>query len=161
MFTLSARSRCAVAAASVAAFGAALLAGRPGTGTTLAPPAGLVAAVQTRLPTGEPAVPPLRDPFANEHARDLAVPPRHALPALPPNTAAPPFPFAPPPSSLRVVAIATGDHASALLDDGSHVMTVRVGDAVAGEIVRSIAADGIRLGDRRIVLGRPDDVSAP
>jgi hypothetical protein len=53
------------------------------------------------------------------------------------------------PPRLRVTAIATGSHPSAIVDDGGTARVFSLGDPLAGSSISAISDDGIRLTNGR------------
>jgi hypothetical protein len=115
-----------------------------------------------RGPAPPPAVLPHRDPFAGGEPTVRAavttlaattvpaVPIPAALAALPPNAGAGvgPFPLS---AELHVRAVATGTRPFALVEDAGTTRLVTVGDAVAGDTIAAITAEGVRLARGRII----------
>jgi len=103
------------------------------------PPAAALPPLAFVVPDGDPFVPRAADDSATPAP---APPAARALPLAPLRAAAP-----------IVRAVVTGDHPSALIDDGTATRLVAPGDRVAGASVTAIDATGISLDDgRRIAL---------
>ena len=166
MFALGPCSRGACAGAALAAFAAAFAAAplvARGSARTAAIPA---APSPSPPPAPFAIVLPRRDPFAGgvpplrravqalgnasaPAARTAYAAPGFALPfAVPgsPGLLVPGAPLsAPSQPGPRVTAVVTGAHPSALVEEGAGTRVVTVGDALAGDRVRAIAVDGVRL----------------
>ena len=100
---------------------------------------------------------PRRDPFAGGGAPEpattltpapapaAAVPLPAALGPLPPNAGAGAMPFPFGGETAHVRAVITGARPFALVEDAGTTRLVTVGDAVAGDTIAAITADGVRL----------------
>jgi hypothetical protein len=154
MLRLSPRKRGALATAGLTAFALAYattpLVASDDTTTLPAETALPFAATPTVAPLA--VVSPRRDPFAGmPEAQPSAAPttPPTTIPTLPPLPALPPnigAGFGPPPTdAVRVTALITGAHPSAIVEDRHGTRVVAVGDLVAGDRVIAIDAAGVRL----------------
>lgn len=182
MFALGPASRAAFAGAALAAYAAAFAAapivarGSAAADALTAPPS------PSPAPSPFAVVLPRRDPFAG------GVPPLRRAAVGPPDPSAaatrsayagpagllvpfiaPGSPGMVPPSTVtlpsgvagaRVTAVATGTHASALVEENGATRMVRVGDALAGDRVGAIGTDGVRL-ERGTLLPLPRFTSTP
>lgn len=167
MLRLGPRSRGALAAAGLTAFALAyattpLLAGD--NGTPLAAETPLVRTV-TPVSVSAAAVSPRRDPFAGiPEPQGTAAPSAAAAapaPTLPPLPSLPTIPGAigilppnagaalgpPPRDDVRVTALVTGAHASAIVEERGKIRVVTLGDDLAGERVTAIDAAGVHVTD--------------
>ena len=156
MFTLDAVSRAVLAAAALAAFGAAFVTTpmtARGDAGILADPTPSITSLPRRTALDE--VVPRRDPFAGGDppaARSSAAPPFPHVPAallpLPPNAGAKDtaFPFLPGArTAATVTAVITGPHPFALVDDAGTTRMLTVGDRIAAESILAINVDGVLL----------------
>ena len=159
MFTLDAVSRAALAAAALAAFGAAFVTTpmtARGDAGVLADPTPSITSLPRRTALDD--IVPRRDPFSGgdaRAARSIAAPPfppfphvSAALLPLPPNAGArnTAFPFLPGArTAATVTAVITGPHPFALVDDAGTTRMLTVGDRIAGESILAINVDGVLL----------------
>ncbi|MEA2664009.1 MAG: hypothetical protein QOI11_953 [Candidatus Eremiobacteraeota bacterium] len=169
MLRLGPRSRGALAAAGLTAFALAYVTTPLAAGSDSPPPVADPLPVRAVTPPPAPAIAvalvPRRDPFAGvpqAHGRAApSAPPATApIPTLPPLPPLPPIPgvigllpsnagaaLGPPPSGgVRVTALTTGAHASALVEDRSGTRIVKAGDILAGGRITAIDAAGVHVG---------------
>ncbi|HYZ16470.1 MAG TPA: hypothetical protein VE591_08720 [Candidatus Acidoferrum sp.] len=162
MLSLGTRSRGALVAGALLAFAGAYAttpivarsAAEPLVPSPSLPPS-------SALTTPIALVAPQRDPFARAPAPIAssfpAIP--AALGALPPNPGAP---VSIPPPALRVTAIVSGSHPYALVDENGIARIVSAGDALAGERIAAIDAEGIHLAHgTTLPIAAPSPAAAP
>ena len=113
---------------------------------------------------------PRRDPFAGGGAPEpptartpapaAAIPLPAALGPLPPNAGAGPLPFPLASETSQVRAVITGAHPFALVEDAGTTRLVTVGDAIAGDTIAAITADGVRLAHGGTIAVAPSAAAA-
>ena len=156
MIALGPRSRAALGVASLASFAAAFALAPLGPRGAADARVRTVALTASRSPAARTvAVVPVRDPFSGGASPKpsptsvTALAPIPAVPGpLPANVGAAEASAAIAPASVRVTAIATGAHPSALVSDGATVRLIGLGDRIAGATVAAIDAGGLHLSDR-------------
>jgi hypothetical protein len=163
---LGPRSRGALAAAGLTAFALAYVTTPLAAGSDSPPPVADTLPVRAVTPSPAPAIAvalvPRRDPFAgipeaHGSAAPSAPPATAPIPTLPPLPPTPgvirlppsnagPALGLPPSGGVRVTALTTGAHASALVEDRSGTRIVKAGDILAGDRITAIDAAGVHVG---------------
>lgn len=158
--TFSRTRRLTLGLASIACFAAALVlmpsGARSQLGVGRRDPA---AAAGPRVPAGITPIAPRNDAFAPRATLDDDEP-RAAVPSPPPLA---PMPNAHPPlarpaqrAPIRVTAVATGDHPTAIIAEGGASRVVTIGDRVDGSTIGAIDDDAVVLADGRRLSLEPE-----
>lgn len=191
MSPLGRNSRAVLAAAAFASFAGAYVTTPIAPGSAAVPPVTVAPLVTpSPKPTPIAVVIPRRDPFAGEPQpeaapmpeRDMsarttseappfspafAPPSARALLPLPPNAgaASQPFPFstASPaqPPAVRVVAVITGPHPYALIEDAGTTRLVTTGDRIGADTIGAITSSQVRLTNGSVLWVTPPQSVAP
>lgn len=148
MIALHRPSRAAIATLAFAAFAAAVaLTANGGAGASDAGAVVTPSAVPLPSATILAFTLPHRDPFAGGAplAKTAARPALPQLPAIPAAIGALPPNLRASSTAVRVTAIVTGAHASALVEEGDTVRLVAPGDAFNDDRVAAIDGEGVHL----------------